>query len=311
MPLILGITKELPEPANSERLRILIGASVYTEHVGFASAAIYSSRATDSKQKGRCMGGTVFLMYHEIEAPGRELMRKEPGYVRYVVREQDFRAQMGGLEEAAWKGMSVGEAVGFGPQKGVGITFDDGCETDRMVAADLLSRLGFGATFYVTVGFLGKAGRLKVQQLRELDSLGFEIGCHSMTHAYLTDLGEADLRRETGEAKAKLEDLLGRRIEHFSCPGGRYDQRVIEQVKEAGYSTMCNSRSHSNQPTTSIYALGRVPVLRETTLSSFQRSCRGQGLWAAQLGAALRNGGKQVLGNAAYDKMRQMMLRNR
>ena len=33
----------------------------------------------------------VFLMYHELEMPGRALCQREPGYTRYVLPLDDFR----------------------------------------------------------------------------------------------------------------------------------------------------------------------------------------------------------------------------
>ena len=37
----------------------------------------------------------VFLMYHELELAGRKLCRSEPGYVRYILPLETFRAPNG------------------------------------------------------------------------------------------------------------------------------------------------------------------------------------------------------------------------
>ena len=152
----------------------------------------------------------VFLMYHELEEPGSALCHSEPGYVRYVLKATDFQAQMELLQSEGWRGVGVGEALHFRDCKSVVVTFDDGSETDLLCAAPVLRRLGFGATFYITARWLGQRGHLSPGQLRELSTLGFEIGCHSMTHAYLTDLDESGLQREIAEAKAQLEQVIGR-----------------------------------------------------------------------------------------------------
>ena len=130
---------------------------------------------------------TVFLMYHELEEPGRPLCHTEPGYVRYVLPCLEFRAQMSLIKTKGWRGVSVSEALNCLPEC-VAITFDDGCETDLIYAAPVLQELVFGATFYITTAFIGRRGYLNQSQVRELRRMGFEIGCHSMTHAYLTDL---------------------------------------------------------------------------------------------------------------------------
>src|SRR5271165_132153 len=177
----------------------------------------------------------VFLMYHELELPGRKLCQAEPGYVRYILPVDAFRAQMQWLKESGFRGLSVGEALGYPPRPSVCITFDDGCETDLIAAAPLLREFGFHATFYITAGFLGTPGYLNAAQLQELDQQGFEVGCHSMTHPYLPDLPDAGLKREIVDAKLQIEQILGRAIEHFSCPGGRYDARTLEVARRAGF----------------------------------------------------------------------------
>src|ERR1041384_2350901 len=132
----------------------------------------------------------VYLMYHELELPERALCQSDPGYVRYVLKADDFRQQIAHLRAEDMRGVSVGEAWSKTDEQGarVVITFDDGCETDLIVAAPVLKEAGFNATFYVTVEHLGRRGYLSVGQLRELSESGFEIGSHSLTHSYLHDL---------------------------------------------------------------------------------------------------------------------------
>ncbi len=83
----------------------------------------------------------VFLMYHELEVPGRGLCHSDAGYVRYILRGLDFQAQMQSLKRAGWCGLSVSEALRFPATSGVAITFDDGCESDLVTAAPILREL--------------------------------------------------------------------------------------------------------------------------------------------------------------------------
>jgi len=95
------------------------------------------------------MARSVFLMYHELERPGRALRESDSGYVRYVVPEDWFRAQMRTLDASGARGTSVGAWLQE-PSAPLVITFDDGCESDWVVAAPVLREHGFGATFYVS-----------------------------------------------------------------------------------------------------------------------------------------------------------------
>jgi len=250
----------------------------------------------------------VFLMYHELKLPGRRLCQHNPGYVRYVVGAAEFQTQMQLLHTGDWRGLNVSQALGFPSRPGVAITFDDGCETDLLAAAPVLLELGFGATFYITAGFLGNRGFLRRGQLQELSKLGFEIGCHSLTHPHLTDLDDPGLRREMLGAKQQLEDILGRPIEHFSCPGGRCNQRVAGAAREAGYRSLATSRARANRASSDPYGLGRIAVLRSMPALAVQELARGEGLWSLNLRNAMQNSAKAVLGNSLYDRFRESVL---
>jgi len=250
----------------------------------------------------------IYLMYHELEVEGRPLCQSEQGYVRYVVREPDFREQMNWLQSMGVRGLSVSDVLDKKTAGGIVITFDDGCETDLTVAAPLLRQMNFGATFYITLGFLGRPGYLVARQVRDLSDAGFDIGCHSMTHPYLSDLADSDLNREIAEAKSQLEEMIGRPVHHFSCPGGRWSPRVAAVARRAGYHSVTTSRIAANRPQTDPFQLARVVVMRELTLNAFQDLCNGRGLWQRQFRNSLQTMSHQLLGNALYDRLRSLIL---
>jgi len=253
---------------------------------------------------------TVFLMYHELERPGRATCRRDPGYLRYVVSEANFRAHLDRLRAQGFQGLSVGAALADPPtgHRAVAITFDDGCETDLLIAARLLQERGFGATFYVVAGFVGRPGFLTGVQVRELAELGFEIGCHSMTHPYLTDLDDRQLRVEVVEAKDRLEQLTGRPVGHFSCPGGRWDERVACLARESGYVSVATSRVGANTSVTDRFCLARVAVQQGTSLPDFDGACRGRHFWRRRLKDRVLASAKRLAGNTLYEKVRTVVL---
>ncbi len=258
------------------------------------------------------MGASItFLMYHELELPGRPLVQSDAGYVRYILSLESFKSQIRWLQQNGWRGLSVGEALRYPEGKSVAITFDDGCETDLIVAAPVLKENGFNATFYVTAGFIGKAGYLSSAQLRELRALDFEIGCHSMTHAYLDDLSPADLRREISDAGKNIAGMIGHGVEHFSCPGGRYSATAIEVAKASGYQSLATSRARANSTATNPFLLGRVAVLRGTENAGFERICSGEALAKMRWMESARGAARKLLGNALYDRVRGQILRER
>lgn len=262
---------------------------------------------------GTAAAGTVFLMYHELEVAGRELCEREEGYARYVVTAEHFQEHLTRMGANGWRGLSVTEALAGGADEeaGVCLTFDDGCETDLTVAAPSLLERGFGATFYVTWAHVGRRGYLSAAQLRELADLGLEVGSHSLTHSYLDDLPPERLRAEIAESKERLEQLTGRRVPHFSCPGGRTNALVTELARAAGYESVATSRVGVNPPGSDRFGLARVAVMRGTTGEHFERLCRAEGFGLRRVTGAVLTAAKRVLGNAVYEKVRATALGRR
>ena len=251
------------------------------------------------------MVGTVYLMYHELGMLGRNLCGTFKGHLPYAVLESEFRTQMCLLSERNWRGISVGEALAspISTSQRVVITVDDGSETDILGAAPLLQEAGFNATFYVVVGWIGKPGYLSASHLRELCSLGFEIGCHSMSHPFLTSLSEKELNIEVAQAKAMAEDISGTRVDHFSCPGGFWSQRVANHAKLAGYHSVVTSRPGINTVRTNLCCLTRVSVMRGIPINDFERLACGKGLLARRAKHGVLSIPKALLGADAYVRL--------
>jgi len=255
--------------------------------------------------------GIAFLMYHELGAADRRLCDESPGYRRYVVAEDSFKNQLAMIESNGWRGWNVSEALrAMGNQReGVCLTFDDGCATDRSIAAPLLLEKKFNATFYITVNHLEKRGYLTRTELRELATLGFEIGSHSLNHRYLGDLSIDDLKVELGESKKQLEDITGVGVEHFSCPGGRVNALVEKMARETGYQSLATSRIGLNTAMTDNFRLARIAVKEATTTMNLARLCRGEGLLLSQAQDVALSAAKRLLGNSIYERVRAGALR--
>ena len=254
---------------------------------------------------------TTFLMYHELELASRPLADPDPGYVRYCVPLESFRAQLDVLTRRGLRGLGVSQWLDDATpaQPSVVITFDDGCETDLITAAPMLRERGFNATCYLTVGYLGRRGFLTRAQARELAGTGIEVGCHSMSHAFLSDVDDAALRHEVADAKDALEQICGTRVRSFSCPGGRYDDRLLPVATQAGYDSIATSRIEQNDRATATRLLGRVAVMRDTDVARFEAMIAGQGLAAQQRRERMLAAAKALLGNALYQKLRAGLLR--
>jgi peptidoglycan/xylan/chitin deacetylase (PgdA/CDA1 family) len=91
-----------------------------------------------------------------------------------------------------------------------------------------------------------------------------EIGAHTVTHPVLSDLSEADQRREVRQSKAELEALLGRPVRLFAYPFGQrdhYTAGTVKAVREAGFALACSTLPGCVRRRTSRFELPRFTVL--------------------------------------------------
>ncbi len=70
-----------------------------------------------------------------------------------------------------------------------------------------------------------------------------EIGSHTSTHALLDALPEAQQRAEIVRSKARLEEILGLRVDHFAYPYGRYTEATISILRSAGFACACTTNA--------------------------------------------------------------------
>jgi peptidoglycan-N-acetylglucosamine deacetylase len=114
-------------------------------------------------------------------------------------------------------------------------SWDDGC-TDDLKLAELLHSFHLSGTFYVLPNMEYKGRKtLLASEMRSLRSAGLEIGGHSVSHPKLPKLNRTQIAREVRECKLILEQALGEKVSMFCYPSGRFDTRVIQEVREAGY----------------------------------------------------------------------------
>jgi peptidoglycan/xylan/chitin deacetylase (PgdA/CDA1 family) len=247
-------------------------------------------------------------MYHELLAPGGRPARAGQGYARYVTATDVFRLHLECIRDCKLRGIALGTLLAPATPRAVVITFDDGCASDLVHAAPLLEEFGFSATFYLTVNWLGTPGFLSPLQVHELAGRGFEIGSHSLSHAYLADLDDPALRREIADSRGRLSEISGTDVRHLSCPGGRWSPRVAEVAREAGYVSVADSTPAAWSPHTDRFRIGRFPVTRNTKVTDIAQLA-ATGTWnQSGVASLVLRTAKTLLGNRRYDRLRSLIL---
>lgn len=111
-------------------------------------------------------------------------------------------------------------------------SIDDGVELD-LKSADLLEKYGFRGMFYIPYARCG----LSYSQITGLKESGHSIGSHTMTHPQdLKVLGDRSLDHEIADSKQLLEIVVDDSVDSFCYPRGRFDDRVEQAVRSAGYT---------------------------------------------------------------------------
>ena len=106
-----------------------------------------------------------------------------------------------------------------------------------------------------------RARPLSSQEVRQLASgPGIEIGGHSVTHSSLPLLDREAQRREIVENKRRLEELLGRPLQHFSYPHGEHSDETVSLLKQAGYEAACTTQAFAVERSVDIFRLPRICV---------------------------------------------------
>jgi peptidoglycan/xylan/chitin deacetylase (PgdA/CDA1 family) len=110
-------------------------------------------------------------------------------------------------------------------------SWDDGHRLDLRVA-ELLAKNGLTGTFYVPRS--NQKPVMDRSQIREL-SKSFEIGAHTLEHVMIDRLSDREAGIQLSGSREWVEELTGKRCPVFCFPGGRFRNRQLQLVRQAGY----------------------------------------------------------------------------
>jgi peptidoglycan/xylan/chitin deacetylase (PgdA/CDA1 family) len=164
----------------------------------------------------------------------------------------------------------------------VSLTFDD-TFANHAAAADVLAQRGLRGTFYVNSGRIGLAGYLTRDQLLAMQAAGHELGGHTVSHANLATLDEAEMRRQVCNDRVALLDA-GVAATSFAYPFSGQDATARQVVADCGYNSArlvgglyaapsCTSCPYANpMPPADPYQLRtNESVKSDTTLATLQQ----------------------------------------
>lgn len=109
----------------------------------------------------------------------------------------------------------------------VALTFDDGPHpeyTPKLL--DALKERGVKATFFL----IGKNAKVHPEIVKRIADEGHVIGNHTMNHAEITKMSDADAFFEIDENRKLLEGIIGMPIEYMRPPFGAWQKSLENKV---------------------------------------------------------------------------------
>jgi glycosyltransferase involved in cell wall biosynthesis/peptidoglycan/xylan/chitin deacetylase (PgdA/CDA1 family) len=189
--------------------------------------------------------GHRILVYHLVLREDRKRFEDHIKFLREHYQLMTVRELLQGVSQATEHPMAA-------------ITFDDGFRVLMFDALDLLEKHSVKATFFVPTGFIELASDpsgaakfslrahyyqrplkpMTVDDLRQMQRLGHEIGSHGVSHLGLNAVSRALAVRELEASRAQLASWLGEEPVGFAYPYGDFNSSVGEPPEwaaAAGY----------------------------------------------------------------------------
>lgn len=163
-------------------------------------------------------------------------------------------------------------------RRSIAVTFDDGYRDNLTQAVEPLLAAGVPATFFVATGFVGtrrqfphdnhtSAGveypKLTWPDLALMQSAGFEIGSHTVSHANLGTADAQTIHQEMSDSLTTLNRELGNRPRAFSFPWGKPADIACDAIRaaqKAGYYAAASAFGGTNRRGENPFHVRRVDV---------------------------------------------------
>jgi peptidoglycan/xylan/chitin deacetylase (PgdA/CDA1 family) len=216
------------------------------------------------------------LTYHRVHT------MPAVGQLDLIVDPANFAAELKALHDGGYHTISQAQlfdALYEGkplPPKPVLISVDDGYVDDVRTILPDLERWHMVATFFVITGRMTEPGFLSASQIRELDRAGMDVGDHTAHHVDLRLLTPSQLRAETAGSRKTLEAVLGHPVYFFAYPFGYFNDRVVQAVRDAGFSMAYTTQGGTTESTASPLEMPRLHVGRSEDPSGLESVLGGQ-----------------------------------
>jgi peptidoglycan/xylan/chitin deacetylase (PgdA/CDA1 family) len=194
-------------------------------------------------------GSVINVCFHGIGTPGREM---ESGEDRYWISVDTYHRVLDDI--AGWPSARI--------------SFDDGNASDVEIGLPGLLSRGLTADFFVLAGRFGTPGSLDEPAVKELVAAGMTVGTHGMNHIPWRGLDPVTNRAELVDARDRIAAVTGTPVDAAACPLGRYDRRLLADLRRFGYRRVYTSDRRVADP--NAWLQHRFSIRADDTPESFR-----------------------------------------
>lgn len=225
---------------------------------------------------------TLVLCYHAVSPSWPSEL---------AVRPEALREQLESVLAEDYRPVTFSEAAlaRGAEERLVAVTFDDAFLSVFEHGRPVLEELGVPATLFVPTNFpesqvpfpLPEAAWVGTEhedeltcmnwdQVRQLRDEGWEIGSHTCSHPWLTEISDSQLGEELTRSRAICEEELREPTRSIAYPYGAHDDRVVAAAAAAGYETACTVPHRFEPFESGPLRFGRIDVTRTESPRAFR-----------------------------------------
>jgi len=220
--------------------------------------------------------GIAVYMYHSV-GNNRIYFNVEP---------KSFARQMKYLKDNNYQVISLAKLVELMksdkplPKKTVVLTFDDGYHDNYVNAWPILKKYNFPATIFLATGFIGREIKSsegislkildwpEIKKMHQSELIDFEPHTHNHIKLDRIDLNKAEL--EIIKSKKIIEEELNKKCCFFAYPKGRYNNRIIEILKNNNFKAARTVENGYTYKKDDLFRLKKITVRSVTSLINFK-----------------------------------------
>lgn len=158
----------------------------------------------------------------------------------YIIPVDTFKAQIKMLSDSGYHTILPDQYYAYLnngtplPSKPIMLSFDDTEFNQFAVAAPTLKQYGYKAVYFIMTVSLGRPNYMTRAQVKDLSDAGNVIGSHTWDHHNVKKYEGKDWELQIDKPTKTLEEITGKKIEHFAYPFGLWNVEAIPELKKRG-----------------------------------------------------------------------------